>query len=68
MKKRLRGVAWFFGQGTHRKQKENERRKRVALGGYGGMLPQKNFILRASEMPFSMFFRENFYKSKHEKR
>ena len=33
----------------------------------GGMLPQKIFIFRASEMPFLMFFRGNFHKSKHEK-
>ena len=33
-----RGVAWFFRLGTHRKHKENERRRREALGGSGGMI------------------------------
>ena len=63
----IRGVAWFFRLGTHRKHKENERRRREALGGSGGMLPQKIFIFRASKMPFPMFFRGNCHKSKHEK-
>ena len=63
----FRGVAWFFRLGTHRKHKENKRRKREALGGSGSMLPQKIFIFRASEIPFPMFFRGNFHKSKHEK-
>ena len=27
-----------------------------ARGGSGGMLPQKNFILGGSEVPFPMFF------------
>ena len=50
-----RGVAWFFRLGTHRKHKENERRRRETLAGSGGMLPQKLFMFRASEMPFPMF-------------
>ena len=37
------------------------------LGRSGGMLLQKLFILRASEMPFAMFSRAKFHKSKHEK-
>ena len=45
---------------------ENQRRRREPLGGYGGMLPQKIFIFRASEMPFSMFLRGDFHNSKHE--
>ena len=62
-----RGVAWFFRLGTHGKNKGNERRRREALGKSGGMLPQKIFVFRASEMPFPVFFRGNFLKSKHEK-
>ena len=41
--------------------------KARAARGYGGMLPQKIVIFRASEMPFPMFLRGNFHKSKHEK-
>ena len=33
----------------------------------GGMLPQKNFIYRASEMPFTIFSKEKSHKSKHDK-
>ena len=62
-----RGVAWLFPVGTHREHKETERRKREALGESGGMLPQKMFIFKASEMPFPMFFRVNFHISIHEK-
>ena len=40
--------------------------KAKALGGSKGMLPQKTFLFRASEMPFSMFStRGKFHKSKH---
>ena len=62
-----RGVAWVFRLGTHRKAKLNERRRRKPLGECGGMLPQKRFIFRASEMAFPMFSRGKFHKSKHEK-
>ena len=58
-----RGVAWFLRVGTHGKHKEKERRRREALG----VLPQKIFTFRVSEMRFPMFFRGNFHKSKHEK-
>ena len=37
-------------------EKENERRRREALVGSGGMLLQKMFDFRASEMQFPMFF------------
>ena len=39
---------------------------RTAREVWGHALPE-NFYL-ASEMPFPMFFRGNFHKSKHEKR
>ena len=38
-----------------------------ASWGVWGMLPQKMFIFRASEMPFPIFSRKKFYKSMHEK-
>ena len=41
--------------------------KARASRGCGDMLPQKMFIFRASEMPFPIFSREKFHKSKHEK-
>ena len=51
-----RGVAWSFRLGTHRKE------GREPLGGSG-----KKFFSRGSEMPFPMFSRGKFHKSKHEK-
>ena len=62
----LRGIAWLLRLGRHRKHKQNERRRREALGGSGGMLPQKIFF-RASETPLPMFFRGNLHKLKHKK-
>ena len=41
--------------------------KAESLGGCGGILPQKIIFFRASEMPFPMFCRKKFHKSKHEK-
>ena len=59
---------WCFPLGTHRKQRENERQSREAQGGgSGGMLSEKIFIFRASEIPFPMLFRGNFHESKPEK-
>ena len=51
-----RGIAWSFRLGTHRKE------GREPLGGDLG----KRFF-RGSEMPFPMFSRGKFHKSKHEK-
>ena len=62
-----RGVAWFFHLGTHRTGIVKRVPKVQASRGVGGMLPQKIFIFTAWEMPFPIFSREKFYKSKYEK-
>ena len=58
----IRGVAWFFRLGTHRKHKENERRRREALGSLGACSPRKFFFLGLENA-----IAEVFHKSKHEK-
>ena len=58
----------FLSRYAQWKHKEYERRRREALGGSGGMLPQKIFNFRASEMPFPMFFRGIFINRNMKKR
>ena len=41
--------------------------KARASRGVWGLPPQKIFIFRVSEMPFPIFSREKFHKSKHVK-
>ena len=42
--------------------------KAPASTGVWGHAPPENVIFRASEMPFPIFSREKFHKSKHEKK
>ena len=61
-KRNRRGLpgTWFSVLGTHTKALCNVRPRREPLGGSGGILPQKMFIFRASEIPFPMFSWGNF--------
>ena len=53
---RCRGVAWGLdGVRTRGRKVVAPMRRRLNLEGFGGMLPQKMFKFRVSEMPFPAF-------------
>ena len=53
---RCRGVAWGLdGVRTRGRKVVAHMRRRLNLEGFGGMLPQKMFKFRVSEMPFPAF-------------
>ena len=52
---------------AHKGVVKSLRRRREPLGPSGGMLPEKMFIFRASEMPFPMSSWGKVHKSEHNK-